>query len=111
MRDPYLDQFGTDAPVGWDQPDPPEPARIPFDDGNLASCVLVIPPGGRLSPLHGEPKTGVQHPGCTEVADLSLDLDCWYCASCRRQGRVSGAWAAERIQAATRSDAEAVSAG
>lgn len=107
--DPYVDQFGTDAPLGWDEPDGPEPVRHPFTNPvGDPFCVLVVPPGGKLLPLRGEPKTGVEHPGCAEVADLCLGLDAWYCPACRSKGRISGAWAAARIGEAKA--AEAVSA-
>jgi hypothetical protein len=61
-----------------------------------ASCVLVVPAGGRVWPRPGEPKIGVEHPGCPELADLCVDLDAFYCpapAGCGWNGRVSGAWA------------------
>lgn len=34
----------------------------------------------------------VVHPGCTEEADVALDLDAFFCRECGRNGRVSGAW-------------------
>lgn len=59
---------------------------------------LVIPAGGRIYATGGEPKIGVEHPGCTELADLAVDLDAFYCRACQWSGRVSGAWAVERIK-------------
>lgn len=34
----------------------------------------------------------VEHPGCEGRADVSADLDCFYCTVCRLSGRISGAW-------------------
>lgn len=34
----------------------------------------------------------VEH-GCTDLADVSADLDAWFCPVCHAQGRISGAWA------------------
>lgn len=61
---------------------------------------LVIPNGGRLLPRDGEPKIGVAHDGCLELADLSLDLDAFYCVACGLNGRISGAWACGCIEEA-----------
>jgi hypothetical protein len=36
--------------------------------------------------------TGVRHPGCPALAHVSPDLDAFYCAACRWNGRISGAW-------------------
>lgn len=75
----------------------------PFTDPvSGQSCSLVIPPAGRIFPSPGEPKTGVRHPGCPEVAGLSLDLDAFWCPSCGWNGRISGAWAAEMVAALKR---------
>ena len=38
---------------------------------------------------------GVEHPRCLQLADLSPDLDAFYCTACQWNGRVSGAWAIE----------------
>lgn len=38
---------------------------------------------------------GVRHGVCPELADVSLGLDAFYCRTCRRNGRVSGAWVAD----------------
>ena len=72
----------------------------PFtDDVSGQPCELVIPPGGKVFPAPGEPKTGVRHPDCPAVADLCMDLDAFYCQLCQWNGRISGAWAAGMIGA------------
>lgn len=63
-------------------------------------CTLVVPSGGRVFPSNGEPKIGVRHPRCDELADLAVELDCFYCRACRWNGRISGAWAVDVIAAA-----------
>jgi len=63
-------------------------------------CVLVVPPDGRVSPVPGQAKIGVAHPGCDAVADLAIELDAFFCPSCKRNGRVSGAWCRDVIEAA-----------
>lgn len=34
----------------------------------------------------------VEH-GCTDLGDVSADLDAWFCPICHATGRISGAWA------------------
>lgn len=56
---------------------------VPFHD--LVSgepCALVI----------GRDTVGVEHPECTYLADVSVNLDAFYCTKCGANGRVSGAW-------------------
>jgi hypothetical protein len=70
--------------------------RVQFTDPiRGAECVLVIPDGGR---------PGVEHPGadgpCVVLAEISLELDAFYCRLCQWNGRISGAWAADMIRAA-----------
>lgn len=36
--------------------------------------------------------------GCSELADVSADLDAWFCPACQRSGRISGAWAVDMWQ-------------
>ena len=77
----------------------PAYARFAFVDPiRDCECVLVVPPDGRVFPSHGEPKIGVEHPGCTQAADLSIELDAFYCTTCRWNGRVSGAWCVDMIE-------------
>jgi hypothetical protein len=71
-----------------------------FDSVHGATCTLVVPAGGRVFPSDGEPKVGVEHAGCDEIADLSVELDSFYCRACQWNGRVSGAWAVDCIEAA-----------
>lgn len=35
----------------------------------------------------------VEHPDCDQLADVSLDLDAYFCTGCQWNGRISGAWA------------------
>jgi len=65
-------------------------------------CVLVIPPEGRVYPTAGEPKIGIAHPDCDELADLSVELDAFYCPACGWNGRVSGAWCIDMIERSNR---------
>jgi len=73
------------------------------DSATRQQCELVIPPGGYIFVAKGsdKPKIGIAHPGCPELADLTLELDAFHCPACGFNGRVSGAWAAGRIQAVT----------
>jgi len=77
VREPFIDPIGG----GW--------------------CDLVVPPGGKVYPQDGEPKIGIAHPRCISIADLAIDFDAFFCPSCKRSGRVSGAWAADVIKAAS----------
>ena len=63
-------------------------------------CTLVVPLDGRVYPQAGEPKIGVEHPDCDAVADLAIELDAFFCPQCKRNGRVSGAWCRDVIEAA-----------
>ena len=73
---------------------PPEAVEHQFNDAiSGRSCELVIPLGSRYQP------SGIRHPGCIALADLSMELDAFYCRSCGMNGRVSGAWCADRIAA------------
>lgn len=72
----------------------------PFtDDASGRTCELVIPPDGKVFARPGEPKTGVLHPHCDAVADLCMDLDAFWCPVCKWNGRISGAWAVDMIEA------------
>lgn len=63
----------------------------PVNDG--AECTLVIP-------LTSAKRAAVAHPHCTKLADLSADLDAFFCRSCHQNGRISGAWATDMIERA-----------
>jgi hypothetical protein len=53
-------------------------------------CVLVNDPTADW----WDGGVGVRHPslGCARLADVSPDLDAFYCPDCGWTGRVSGAW-------------------
>lgn len=69
-----------------------------FDPIRQQLCTLVVPRGGAISPLAGQPKIGVAHPDCGELADLLVELNAFSCPSCGRSGWISGAWAALMIE-------------
>lgn len=52
---------------------------------------------------------GVAHGVCDRLADVSADLDAFYCPDCKWSGRISGVWAVDMIRQArhphTRSEA------
>lgn len=50
---------------------------------------------------------GIEHPGCSSLAVIAIDLDAWQCSSCGRRGRVCGAWAMERWRAEAHAEAGA----
>lgn len=63
-------------------------ARLSFTDPiSGQECQLVI----------SNVAVGIAHPGCEQLADLSIQLDAFYCPACRWNGRVSGAWCADMI--------------
>lgn len=35
---------------------------------------------------------GVEHLGCDRLANVSPELDAFYCSACQTGGRISGAW-------------------
>jgi len=50
------------------------------------------PVSGQEVVLHFGDAPGVEHPGCGFRAEVSPELDAFYCTHCRRSGRISGAW-------------------
>lgn len=77
------------AALGGDDRSPFRRIGIFKDQVSSKLCALVRPIGGGLA--------GVEHPDCATLADLSVDLDAFYCQRCRMNGRVSGAWCADLI--------------
>lgn len=62
-------------------------------------CMLQVGVGvDRLRP--GLPGLAVRHGQCPTLADVSPDLDCFYCQTCRWNGRISGAWAMDMLDRA-----------
>lgn len=58
---------------------------------------------GRAVVLHvsADPTaSGVEHPDCDQLADVSPGLDAFYCSKCRWSGRISGAWFVDLVTAA-----------
>lgn len=65
-------------------------SRLPFEDPihRGAKVTLIVDP---TAPLFDA--LTVEHPGCKELADVSVDLDAFFCTTCHWNGRISGAWA------------------
>jgi NTP pyrophosphatase (non-canonical NTP hydrolase) len=62
-----------------------------FRDNHDKPCLLVVNPDAAL--FEG---LSVVHPGsCGYRADVSANLDAFYCTECRYNGRISGAWAVD----------------
>lgn len=63
----------------------------PFTDPvSGRSVVLVMTDDPESRPYDGS--HGVRHDGCDRLADVSPELDAFYCRACRFSGRISGAW-------------------
>lgn len=58
---------------------------------SLTECWLVITP---------QLNARIKHPDCPQLADISLELDAFYCVRCRFGGRVSAYWVLERAASA-----------
>lgn len=67
------------------------------DPCSMATCTLIVE-GPSPSFFDPERRSGVQHPGCGHLADVSADLDAFYCGICKWNGRISGAWAIDVLQ-------------
>lgn len=50
------------------------------------------------NPSFFDGKSGVAHPRCNHLADVSADLDAFYCKACGRNGRISGGWAIDVLR-------------
>jgi hypothetical protein len=50
------------------------------------------PVSGRGCVVHFGVAPGIEHPDCTFRAQVSPELDAFYCTHCRWKGRISGAW-------------------
>lgn len=73
-----------------------------FDDP-ISGCSVVLHVDGTKSAFDG---LTVEHAGsgpdglCPTRADVSADLDAFFCPTCRWNGRISGAWAFDLWEAA-----------
>ena len=76
-----------------------DPREIVFTDlAQNRRCYLVIPRSGRLHPDRDEPKIGIRHPGCKSLADITVELDAFWCLQCQWNGRVSGNWVIDQVR-------------
>lgn len=82
-HDDPLDDYIT-ASIRATQPHAAIQREYPFDSPNRGRQVLVM----------GETRqaSGVRHHGCDQLAGVTPDLDCAYCAACSWQCRINGAW-------------------
>jgi hypothetical protein len=49
--------------------------------------------------LHMGVEPGVEHPDCIYRAEVSPELDCFFCTHCGWNGRISGAWFMDLLMA------------
>ena len=74
----------------------PDETRWPFIDPiRQVGVTLVVDRTKRLFDA-----LTVEHPGCDVPADVSADLDAFYCRTCHWNGRIDGMWAIELWDAA-----------
>lgn len=64
--------------------------RYPFIDPISGQEVVLVMGDEDSKPYDGS--HGVEHPDCEELADVSPELDAFYCTGCKWNGRISGAW-------------------
>jgi hypothetical protein len=65
---------------------------------DLLEGIFVDPISGRQCFLATDPLLGVAHPNCPELADVTVELDAFYCRACGWNGRVSGAWVMDVVR-------------
>lgn len=75
-----------------------------FRDGVSGREMTLVLGPEPLRPYDG--KHGVRHPDCDHLADVSPDLDAFYCSECKWNGRISGAWFMDMWEAAAWRGAE-----
>lgn len=56
------------------------------------------PISGHMVTLHVAPTLGVKHGDCPQRADVSVELDAFYCSFCGWNGRISGAWVMDLLR-------------
>lgn len=67
----------------------------------MSAHPFVDPVRGREVTLHIGDTPGVEHPDCDVRADVSPQLDCFYCPACGWNGRISGAWFIDLVNGVT----------
>lgn len=66
--------------------------HLPFQDPiSQRRVYLVLSPSG----FHG-----VEHGTCDTLADVVVELDAFFCPACHCSGRLSGAWAVDKLEEA-----------
>lgn len=64
--------------------------RHEFNDPISGTTMVLVLGDEKSRPYDGT--HGVEHPGCPRLADVSPDLDAFFCPMCSMSGRISGAW-------------------
>lgn len=72
------------------------PVELGFTDPSSDRTVTLVIQGPDPSFWNGT--IGVRHGDCPTLADVSPDIDAFYCQACRWNGRVSGAWAIDMAE-------------
>ena len=58
----------------------------------MTTFPFTDPVDGALCAVHFGDAPGIEHPGCTYRAQVSPELDAYWCTYCYRSGRISGDW-------------------
>jgi hypothetical protein len=66
---------------------------------SVSRCFTDPISGRHLVLRFGERAAGVEHPGCAHLADVSPELDAFFCSACHWNGRISGAWFMDQMAA------------
>jgi hypothetical protein len=70
----------------------------------LSAHPFTDPVSGRECTVHFGEAPGVEHPDCTFRAEVSPEIDAFYCRHCGWNGRISGAWFMDLLNASTASE-------
>lgn len=84
----------TIKPPGW------SPPKIAVVLGlETPTFPFIDPVSGKPCAVHLGDASGIEHPGCKFRAQVSPELDAFFCRECGFSGRISGAWFIELLRA------------
>ena len=69
--------------------------------GRVTAHPFTDPISGRECVVHlgdGD-DVGIEHPDCEYRAEVTPELDCFFCRHCKHNGRISGAWFVDLLMA------------